>query len=277
MNPRPSKLYRPLFALLVGTLLSAGPALGQSSSGADASPSDAFPSDASPPLRPLQVVDSLRAAGDFRTGLTRLYELSRDYPESVEVRWRYAILWSDYGKSVDKNTQAVSAFRKGLKWADRALEADPSSAWAHLSKAAAAGRAALLADGNKESIRLSRLVKDHADRAIELDPTLAPAYHVRGAWHGAVADLGFIQRAVVRAVYGGLPDASFEQAVADLQRSIELESHAYSHLELGQAYLKMGKTEAARNQLQMALDAPLNDPFAPQDKLKARKLLDKLE
>jgi len=227
-----------------------------------------------PPLQQaLQTVDSLRSVGDFRTALTRLYELSREHPASVEVLWRYAILWSDYGKAADRESQARSAYRQALEMADRALEADPSSAWAHLAKAAASGRAALLAGGNKQSIRLSRDVKEHADRAIELDSTLAPAYYVRGVWHSEVADLGFLKRTIVRTVYGGLPEASLEQAVADLQRAIELESRTYNHLELGKAYLKMGRTDAAREQLQIALDVFPSDPFAPTYKLEARALL----
>lgn len=267
MKPRPLKLCRLLFALLVASLLSAGPTPGQSSSRAGTAPSP----------QSLQVVDSLRSAGDFRTALARLYELSRKHPESVEVRWRYAILWSDYGKSADDDTQAASAYRQGLQWADRALAADPNSAWAHLSKAAVAGRAALLSGSNQRSLQLSRQVKDHADQAIALDSTLAPAYFVRGAWHSAVAELGFFKRAIVQAVYGGLPDASLEEAVADLRRAIELESSAYGHLELGQVYRKTGQIKAARDQLRMALDVPPTDPFAPQDKLKARQLLDDLE
>lgn len=81
---------------------------------------------------------------------------------------------------------------------------------------------------------------------------------------------------VVKTVYGGLPEASFDQAVADLQRAVELESRTYNHLELGKVYLKMKRTEDARVQFQIALDTPPTDPFAPQYKLEARELLDEL-
>jgi tetratricopeptide (TPR) repeat protein len=264
MNRLPSGPLHVALALFVAGLLS-NPALGRSHEHNDPSLEQA-----------LQVVDSLRTVGDFRTALARLYDLNREYPGTWEVLWRYAIIWSDYGKAADNKRQASSAYRQALTMADRALAADPGSPRAHLAKAAAAGRAALMAESNKRSVQLSREVKDHADRAIELDSTMAPAYHIRGVWHSEVADLNFVTRTIVRAMYGGLPEASLEQAEADLKRATDLETHAYNHLELGKVYLKMERPDAAREQLQLALDAPPNDPFAPKDKLEARRLLSEL-
>lgn len=225
---------------------------------------------------PLRAVDSLRTAGRFQAALDRLSELPQTRSRSVDVLWRRSILWSDYGLSrlgTGEDQQARSAFRKSRAWAERALAADSSSAWAHLAKAAAAGRTAILADDRRRKIRLSRAVKRHADRAVELDPTLAPAYHVRGIWHGRAAELGMLSRAIVRVVYGGLPEASFEQAVADLKRAVRLEPRAASHLELGKVYQKMGRTEAARTQFRAALDVAPTSPFASVAKRKARKRL----
>jgi len=65
--------------------------------------------------------------------------------------------------------------------------------------------------------------------------------------------------------------------VADLQRAIELETRVHNHLELGRTYLKLGRPDEARTQLQMALDLPPTDPFALRDKAKARQLLENLE
>lgn len=226
--------------------------------------------------RSLRVVDSLRTAREFGAALRLLSKLDRAHPETPEVLWRYSLLWSDYGKAMGDD-RALSAQRQALAMADRALAAGPENAWAHLARAVAAGRAALLEPSNRTSVELSREVKDHADRAIELDDTLAPAYHVRGTWHSEMASLGFLKRTIVRTAYGGLPSASYQAAVDDLTRALTLEARTYTHLELGRAYLKMGRREAAREQLRKALDAPLLDPFAPEYKLEARALLHKLE
>lgn len=251
-------------SVLVGALL-LGAALGASSRAQSSS---------------LRTVDSLRTAGQFQDALARLSEMPQAQARSVDVLWRRSIVWSDYGLSRYEQGDgrgAQSAFKKSRVWAEKALTADSNSAHAHLARAAAAGRTALLVESRRKKIRLSRVVKRHADRALELDSALASAYHIRGVWHGAVAPLGVISRTVVRVVYGGLPEASFEQAVADLKRALELEPRAASHLELGKVYQKMGRTEIARKHLRAALEGDSIDPFAAVAQRKARKRLRGME
>lgn len=221
----------------------------------------------------LERVDSLRTHGHFRAALARLDELARDRGEPPEVLWRKAILWSDLGKEAEGEHRSLTFYRQALSVAEKALEVESENGWAHVAKAVAAGRVAKETSSTKKSIQLSREVKQHADRAIELDSTLGAAYHVRGRWHREVADLNFMQRMVVKTVYGGLPEASLEQAVADFQTAIDLERRAYHHLEIAKTYEKMGRTEAARDALQAALDAPYADPFDPEYKREARARL----
>lgn len=223
------------------------------------------------------LVDSLRTERAFRAALARLDELARAHSRTGGVLWRQSILWCDLGKEFEGASRSEAAYRRALSIAEEALEVDPENAWAHLAKALSAGRIATLSNSNKESIQRSRAVKEHIDRALEVDSSLAAAYHVRGRWHREVADLNFVQRIIVKAVYGGLPAASIEQAVDDFQRAIELETRSYHHLELGKTYRKMGRTDAAREHLQTAVDAPWRDPFDPEYKQEARRLLLELE
>lgn len=263
----PSRFF---FALLVaGLLLGGGARMGTAQSLSDPSADSTLQS-------ALSTVDSLRMAGQFRAAFIRLSALSQEHLESVHVLWRYAIVWSGYGRAESSDDLALAAYRNALTMADRAVQADSKSAWAHLAKAAAAGRAAPLVGSNKESIQLTRATKKHADRAVELDSTIASAYYIRGVWNREVADLGFFKRIAVRA-HGGLPDASFEQAVTDLKQASAMKTRTHYHLELGRTYMLMGKTEAARKQFQITLDVPPVGPFALQDKVEARKLLDELE
>lgn len=223
----------------------------------------------------LSVTDSLRAEGEFRQVLNRLHRLQTAYPERVEVLYRLAFLWSDLGKEADNERRKVNFYKQSLSIAEAAVATDPENAWAHFALAVAEGRLTKYVSP-RERVERSRAVKEHAERAIDLDPTLAGAYHVRGRWHQEAAELNFFQRAAVKIVYGGLPEASFDQAVADFQRALELETRTYHHLELGKTYMKMGRTAAARDQLQAALDASPRDPFAPEYKKEAQKLLNQV-
>lgn len=224
----------------------------------------------------LDLVDSLRTAREFRSALARLDERSRVHPEHVEVLWRQSILWSDLGKAATSESRTLGFYRQAHAVAENAVSADPNHAWAHVAKAVAAGRVAKVTSSTKKSIQLSREVKEHADRAIELDDSLGAAYHVRGRWHREIATLTMVQRLFVKTVYGGLPNASLEQAVEDFRRAIQLEDRSYHHLELGKTYETMGRVDAARTALKAAFDAPWADPFDADYKREARERLVRL-
>lgn len=221
-------------------------------------------------------VDSLRQAGDFRSVLDRLQTLRTEHPENVEVLWRLVYTWADLGQATENENQRTQYYANALDVAQAGLAADSTSARTHLAMAVAQGRAALNA-GTRERIQRSRAVKRHADRAISLDSMLDGAYHTRGRWHREVEDLGFFQRAIVKTVYGGLPESSLEQAVRDFQRAIELSDKVFHHLELAKTYLQMDRPDAARRELKTALDMPGTDPFAPKYKEEARTLLKDLD
>jgi len=223
----------------------------------------------------LTTVDSLRQAGEFQKVEDRLLTLRDQHPGQTAVLWRLSYTWSDLGMTADDTDQQTAYYEKALYAAKSALASDSTSAWAHFAMAVAQGRSALHA-GTQERVRRSRAVKRHADRAIALDSTLSGAYHVRGRWHREVASLGFFQTTMVRAFYGGLPEASFQQAVRDFQRAIEFKNEAFHHLELGKTYLKMDRPTAAQKQFEIVLDMPPTDPFASSYRREARRLLDEL-
>jgi tetratricopeptide (TPR) repeat protein len=220
-------------------------------------------------------VDEMRSEGLFRDALSRLSGLRSTHGDQVEILWRLSFTRVDIGKTVDSDGAAEQHYREALKLAEAALTVDASNAHAHLARAVAEGRLALGA-GTQERVQRSRAVKTHADRAIEIDPNLPGAFHVRGRWNREVADLNLLERTVVRTVYGGLPDASFEQAVRDFERAIELENVRFHHLELAKTYLKMDRPAEARAQLQTVIDLPAQEPFDQRYKEEAQRLLDEL-
>jgi len=249
-------------------LVAAGPASAQTADRADIK--------ASPTLKPLLIeVDSLRRAGAYTEALSRVMSLQEQHPGDVEVLYRVAMTRVDLGEAADSDRRRASMYSQALKAAQAAVEADPEHAFAHLSLAIAEGRVALSA-GTKEKIQRSRAVKQHADRAIELDPDLSSAYHVRARWNREVADLGFFSRTIVRTVYGGLPEASFEQSVKDFKTAIEKEDRIVHHLELARTYEKMDREDDARKELELLLTMENDDPDAPKQKQEAREMLDDL-
>lgn len=219
-------------------------------------------------------VDSLRSHNNFERALSVLDSLADSSPKHVSIHWRRSLLITDLGKQASDDDTALTYHRRALDAAEIALDIDSTSAWAHFVAALAEGRMTLYV-GRSERVRRSRAVKHHADRAVALDSTFAGAYHLRGRWHRQIAELNFLERALVRALYGGLPDASYEQSVRNFQRAIELESMPYNHLELGKTYLRMDRDAAAREQFRTAL-ATSGSPFDAEYKREATSLLNEL-
>lgn len=234
--------------------------------------------DASPAsmTKGLAEVDSLRAVGQFEAAQSRLRSLRDTQGDRAELLWRASLNLVDIGKTIDADEEERARYEEALRLADQALEVDSTSAYAHLAKAVAEGRLALDA-GTRERVERSRAVEEHANRAIELDPNLASAYHVRGRWNREASDLNFFERTIVKTVYGGLPKSSFEQAVRDFTRAIELENRRFHHLELAKTYLKMDRDQEAKAELKKVVSLPPEDPFADRYKKEAEKLLAELK
>ena len=220
-------------------------------------------------------IDSLRAAAEYNEALARLEARADAQGRSAEVLWRTARTRVDRAGELEESERRKEQFRQALKEARAAVEKVPRSADAHLSLAVAAGRVGLTS-GTQKKVELSRAVKKHVDRAIELNPQSDLAYHVRGRWNYEVANLGWFSRTVVKAVYGGLPDASFEQAAEDLKQALRIKERVAHHLELGKAYAKLDNEAKARKHFKRALALPNNDADDPDYKKEVRERLEEL-
>lgn len=216
-----------------------------------------------------------RSQRDFQTALSRLNTLKKKHPENASVLWRRALILTDLGKKAEEEEVAVSYYRRALTDAKAALKADSTSAWPHAIRALVEGRLCLHV-GKRERARRSKRVRHHAKRALAYDSTLALGHHMLGRWHRHVADLNFFERTVADAIYGDLPDASFEQSARALKQALSLQKKSYHHLHLGKTYMKMDREKAAQRQLRKALTAS-GSPLDPEFKTEARSLLEEID
>ena len=217
-------------------------------------------------------IDSLRELSKYQQVMEMLQERRQSNSDNPEVLWRLGQTHVDIGELAESSEVAEEHYATGLELGKQAIELAPNSAHAHLTVAIAQGRVAL-SSGTQRKVELSRGIKEHVDRAIELDPTLDLAYHVRGRWHYEIADLGWFTNTIVKVVYGGMPDASFEKAASDFRRAIEIRDRVAHRLKLAEAYIKMGQEDQARAQLRRAIDMPLDMEEARKYQEEARQLL----
>jgi tetratricopeptide (TPR) repeat protein len=162
-----------------------------------------------------------------------------------------------------------------VEHAREAVKIAPDSAAGHLELAVALGRQALK-EGPKTQLSLSREIKSEVDRALALDPGLGRGWHVLALWNRKLASLNLFERTVAHTVLGGVPrGASMENAVADLQKAVELEPTYVNHrLELGRTFLQLKRRDEARRELERAIALPpTGNPLDPKYQAEARELL----
>lgn len=165
---------------------------------------------------------------------------------------------------------------ESLEYSLRAVATDPGNAVSQLGLAISYGRLAPYLD-NKTKIAYSKLVKEHVERALKLDPSLDYGYHVLGAWNFELASLNPVLRAVAKLIYGDLPSASYEDAVKNFKKAIELApQRVVHHIELGRTYAAMGEKDLARAELNKGLALPNREKDDPGAKERGREALRRL-
>lgn len=194
-----------------------------------------------------------------------------------EANWRTALALLDEGeRTPDSVTSAHrdSLYARAEQLARRAVAADSLGAEGHFVLAAAVGRASLTM-GKKERIRRARVIRDEALRTIELDPHHDGAYHILGRWNAEIMRLSGLSRFFAKRFLGAgiFGKASWEEAIADMERAVELDpGRLYHRLELAEIYVDRRRYDEARAQLQEIGRLPNRELMDDEYRLQAREL-----
>lgn len=221
-------------------------------------------------------VDHTVAQAGFHDALGLLQGLEPEHSDEVEFLWRLSRVKVDVAlEHPEDPSRQEELFRSALELAQEAVSLDPDHPETHLAVAMAAGQLGLFS-GIRERVEHSRDVRRHVDFVVELDPEHDVAYHIRARWHHEVATLGFTARTVLRLVYGGMPDASLDDAVADFEAAIQHEDRIIHRLQLARTLIEKDRAEEASPHLERAVRMPHHAPRDPQYQKEARELLGQL-
>lgn len=140
--------------------------------------------------------------------------------------------------------------KQALACAQRAERADPKSATAHLCVAVCYAKNFPFCD-NETKVNWSRAMKEECETAIGLDPKQDVGYYLLGRWYFGTANMGFFARGVVKVIYGGLPQASNEDAIKNFKQAIALApDRIIHHRELAKVYEATGDAKLERAELE---------------------------
>lgn len=198
---------------------------------------------------------------------------------SVEAAWRGAVAAADIARVLEAadsaEAQRDSLNAHGARLAQHAVATDSLSADAWFALAYTLGRTALTLPV-RARIRQGAAIRDAALRAIELDPEHDGAYHVLGRWHAEIMRLSGISRFFARSFLGArmFDDASWEDAIANLERAVALDpSYLYHRLDLAEVLVDRKQWDAARRQLEVIPGLPDRDVLDPVHRERAAALL----
>lgn len=210
---------------------------------------------------------------DSQRALELFLQVQPERPQDAVVAQKIAQQYSDLIVDLTDVEEKKRYARLALEWSERAVQLDPRNAVAVLSLAVSHGKLATYSD-TRTKVKYSRLVKEEAERALALDPNYAWAHHVLGRWHREVANLGATARFFVKLFYGGLPNASAQEAVVHLERAVALEPNDLNHvLELAFAYAAAGQPDKARVEWERGLAMPSRGKHDEPAKRRAREAL----
>jgi hypothetical protein len=162
--------------------------------------------------------------------------LSHDAVNSKALVKATEISCSIGGRQENKNDKRLS-FESALAFAQRAIKADANSAETNYALAMASGKMTEVETENKKIVTYVKDIKAFADKAIAINPNFGKAYFVLGRWHYEMVNLSGLKKAAVKLFYGGLPEASLDNAIMYMEKCKTLEPYyMINYFYLNKAY-----------------------------------------
>lgn len=178
--------------------------------------------------------------------------ISRDSGNLVALT-QASMLAGRQGERRQSKEEKAALYAEALSYARSALGQNTDDLQANIAMALALDRSAQLA-GAKEKMAFLRDMRTYTDRALKIDSTSAGAWYLSGLWHAQISQLNFAEKAAAKLLFGGLPPATLEQAIADFSHSLRLDPAAIrSYYALAKAYHAHGEDLKAIEVLRQAL------------------------
>jgi len=212
--------------------------------------------DAAPVAADLAAGDAAAARFDLAATLDAYRSAVAVAPESYEAAWKLARTLADEATLSNDREEQKRLCVEAEKLARTAVHLDPDDPKGHDYLAIAVGKRALF-EGGKRKVELSKQVKAEAERALQLDANDDLALHVLAIWNRELTELNWFLRQAAQILYGRLPDASLDAAIADLERASTLRPDVIPHhVELGITLADAKRWAEAKAELDKGLALP---------------------
>ncbi|PUZ21728.1 hypothetical protein DCC81_24370 [Chitinophaga parva] len=231
-----------------------------------------------------QTIEELLQQGDQLVKQMKEVEALGKYKEALKIQpnnltaltWA-SLLDSREGNRQEKKDAKSRYFEEAKAYAAQAVAAGPNDPDANYAMAVAMGRIALIS-GAKDKVAASKDVKRYAELAIKLRPNFGQAWYVLGKWNYEVATLNAFERGAAKMLFGGIPDGSLANAIADYEKCRQLDpGFILNYYDLAVAYKQNDQLDKAEEILRKV---PALRPVSQDDpkiKADAKKMLEDMQ
>ena len=185
----------------------------------------------------------------------REYEQAyQESPLSYASLLRLVRIHNDNGRiHLHKDSLSELEYKKSLEFADILANNYPDSAAAHFWYALAKGSLIPFV-GVREKIAIGKEVKLHIQRSLACDSTFSYPYVVRAIFEREGSKLSWLEKGIVRVVYGEDLSGSLEASEQYLKTALRYDSsNTFAYYELFWTYKAMGNKSLAVSSLQKVI------------------------
>lgn len=151
----------------------------------------------------------------------KAFEIS---PDNYEVLKKLTIASNDAGEEyfeLRKREEAEKYINKAVQYAEIFRQKYPDSADVYCYIAMSYGNLAMF-KGDKEKIRLAKIIEENAKKSIKMNPNQFVPYIILGIYNREVANLNFFERLFANIFFGKVPEGSFEESIKMFNKALEL-------------------------------------------------------
>ncbi|MBC7650394.1 MAG: hypothetical protein H7101_01440 [Deinococcales bacterium] len=177
----------------------------------------------------------------------------------------------------DKNEKRIN-YESGLAFAQRAIKADNNSAEANYAFAMASGKMTEVETENKKIVTFVNDTKNYVEKALAKNANYGKANFVLGRWHYEMVTLSGLKKAAVKVFYGGLPEATLDNAILYMEKCKNLEPYyMINYYYLNKAYKENDKPAKQIEVLSKLIKLPIRNIDDAAMKEDAQKQLQQLQ
>ncbi|XP_055383373.1 regulator of microtubule dynamics protein 1-like isoform X2 [Condylostylus longicornis] len=222
----------------------------------------------------LQNADQLFDENHFQENIDLLSKYSdQDVPE---IQWRKARAMYSLSKATKDAKEKEQYVRQSFELVSAALQKDDNNfaihKWYSIILDANAGL-----DGLKARITQLENVKKHMLKAVELNPNDPTSWHILGVFEFNLAELPWIQRKIVSAIFASPPTGTYEKALEFFEKAESLKEGFYTTnwLMLGKSFMALNNMEKAKVYIEKAANCQVLNEDDKNCKEEACKLMKK--